>query len=261
MSSSSGDPKPVVTGYPAPLAAAAAYPYPAPPPPSYYSNIAPPPPQPQYYPRPYAAAAVAAPAYNPLFLRRLLSFFVALFLLVGLAVFIVWLVLRPRLPEIGVTSVAVSGFNLSASEQQLSADFDLNLAVHNPNRKMGIYYDHVTAAVLYGTETISEASLAPFYQEKGNTIAVRARFVAVGEYVDPDAVKGIRSDQSRGDGAVGFQVTVLAWVRFRSGAWRTRWHTMRVYCDDVPIGLKNGTTSSASGYLVGSTPKKCVANL
>ncbi|WOL11870.1 hypothetical protein Cni_G20634 [Canna indica] len=257
MSSSIGSPKPpLATGYPAPPAGAA-YPYPAPPPQSYYPSGAPPPPNPHYYPPAYAPPP---PRYNAVFLRRLLSIVVPLFVLFFVVVLIIWLALRPRLPEVSVSSAAVSGFNLSAlQQQQLFADFDLNFTIHNPNVKMGIYYDRLTAFVLYGSDTISETSLAPFYQAKGDTTAVRARLVAAGGYVDSDVVKGINSD--RGDGAVGFNIRVWAWVRFRSGAWRTRWHVLEVYCDDVMIGFKNGTNAAAAGYLVGSTPKNCVANL
>ncbi|URE38653.1 Late embryogenesis abundant protein [Musa troglodytarum] len=261
MISSAGEPKTVVTGYPA-ATAGSSYPYPAPPPASYYPNghPPPPPPQPLYYPTAYPAAA-PPPRYNTAFLRRLLSIAVALFLLFGLVTLIVWLVLRPRLPEFTVSSATVSGFNFSTSQQLLSADFDLNLTVHNPNSKMGIYYDHVTAVVLYDSDALVETSLAPFYQAKGAATALRARLVAVGMYVDSNIVKGINSDRGRGDGAVHFQVRVSAWVRFKPGAWKTRWHMMRVYCDDVPIGLRNGTSAAATGYLVGSTPKKCVVNL
>ncbi|WOL15542.1 hypothetical protein Cni_G24323 [Canna indica] len=262
MSSSASDPKPIATGYPAP-AAGAAYPYHAPPPPSYYHNGAPPPPQPHYYPPAYAAAP-PPPRYNTTFLRRLLLVAVSFFILLGLIVLIIWLVLRPRLPEVSVSSFSISGFNLSASQPQspqLSGNFDLNLTVHNPNGKMGIYYDRVTAAVLYGSDTLSETFLAPFYQWKGETTALPARLVAAGEYVDSDVVKGINSERGRGDGAVSFHVRVLAWVRFRSGAWRTRWHVLRIYCDNVPIGFRNGSTAATTGSLVGSTPKKCVSDL
>lgn len=256
MSSSAGNPKPaVVTGYPAP-GSGSAYSYSAPPPPSYYPNGAPPPPP--FYPPPPAYAP--PPRYNTTFLRRLLSIAVAVFILLGLLVLIIWLVLRPRLPEFAVSSATVTGFNLSAQQQQLSASFDLNLTVYNPNHKMRINYERVTASVLYASDILSENSLAPFYQGTGETTVLRARLSAPGEYVDSDVVTGIESDRGRGDGAVRFRVRVLSWVRFRSGAWRTRWHTLRVYCDDVRIGFRTGTNST-TGYLLGSAPKKCVVNL
>ncbi|XP_008784106.2 NDR1/HIN1-like protein 10 [Phoenix dactylifera] len=283
--SSASDPKPVVTGYPAapppPAVGAAyattgtAYSYSAPPPPSggaayptagtAYPYAAPPPHAALYYSSHYpnGSAPPAAPYGPPArphtrFLSRLLAVAVAFFLLMGLATLILWLVLRPRLPAFAVSSASVSAFNLSTSQQVLSSDFDLSLSVRNPNHKMGIYYDSVAAAVFYGSDAITETSLPPFYQGKGNATTVRARLVAAAAYVDADVAKGISSDRGPGDGVVNFHVRVLAWVRFRAGAWRTRRHVMRVYCDDVPIGFKNGTATV--GSLVGS-PKQCEVDL
>ncbi|XP_008799698.2 NDR1/HIN1-like protein 10 [Phoenix dactylifera] len=256
--SSASNPKPVVTGYPAAAAPSpaggAAYPYPAPPP-----HAAP------YYPAPYPNGAAPPPASygapfrpNTLFLRRLLAVAIAFFLLIGLVILILWLVLRPRLPVFAVSSASVSAFNLSAPQQLLSSDFDLALSVSNPNHKMGIYYDRLVAAVLYGSDTIAETNLPPFYQGKGNATTIRARLVAAAEYVDADVAKGITADRGRGDGTVNFYVRVLALVRFRARAWRTRWHVMRVYCDHVPVGFKNGTATV--GSLV-APPKQCQVNL
>lgn len=268
---STSDPKFPVTGYPAvapnggaATAAAAAYPYPAPLPQaansySYYAPqpgtaAAPPVVPPPYYPPAYAGASTSAlgPS-NTLFLRRFLAVAIAFFVVVGVATLILWLVLRPRLPQFSVSSASVSSFNLSSS-QQLSADFDVTLTVRNPNKKMGVQYDGVRAAVLYGGETISETSLPPFYQSKGNVTTVHARLVAAGEYVVGDVTNGINSDRSHGNGAVRFQFRVLSWAVFNSGGWRTRRHVMRVYCEDVSIGFNNSTVSS--GSLLGA-PKQC----
>uniref|UniRef100_A0A6V7QWL2 Late embryogenesis abundant protein LEA-2 subgroup domain-containing protein n=1 Tax=Ananas comosus var. bracteatus TaxID=296719 RepID=A0A6V7QWL2_ANACO len=262
---STSDPKAPVTGYPAvgpnggaaTATAAVAYPYPAPLPQaansySYYAPqpghaAAPPVAPPPYYPPAYAAASTSAlgPSNTPLppppprrghrLLRRRRR-----------ATLILWLVLRPRLPQFSVSSASVSSFNLSSSSQQLSADFDVTLTVRNPNKKMGVQYDGVRAAVVYGGETISETSLPPFYQSKGNVTTVHARLVAAGEYVGGDVTNGINSDRSHGNGAVRFQFRVLSWAVFNSGGWRTRRHVMRVYCEDVSIGFNNSTASLGS---------------
>uniref|UniRef100_A0A1D1YY22 Uncharacterized protein At1g08160 n=1 Tax=Anthurium amnicola TaxID=1678845 RepID=A0A1D1YY22_9ARAE len=251
------EPKPVVTGY---LAAGqpafpsagtsapahgAAYPYPAP----LYYAAQPPAPGPFHYP-------AAGPGGNgsAAFLCRLIAISVAVFLVVGLVTFILWLALRPHLPAFAVSSASVSSFSVSAS-QQLSADFNLSFAVRNPNRKVGISYDEVAAAVLYGPEAISKTSLPPFYQGKGNSTVVAASFAAAADYVDADAANGIAKERSSNGGVVVFHVRVTAWVRFRSGAWRrTRSHLMRAFCDNVRIGFSNAT--SAVGSLAGP-PQPC----
>lgn len=91
------------TGYPPPPAqysnnpngqtfstAGTAYPYAAPPPQNPYYN-----PNPYYGPDPYAAQRAT-------FLRRLLSILIASIVITGTIVFIVWLILRPQIPDFKV---------------------------------------------------------------------------------------------------------------------------------------------------------------
>ncbi|KAG6478316.1 hypothetical protein ZIOFF_061752 [Zingiber officinale] len=207
MSSYAGNPETaVVTGYPV-------YPPPPPPPPS-------PPPRPFYPPPPPSPPpADAAPSRFETFLdsHYFLIALAVLSFLVTLYVVISSLVLGPRMPEFTVSSACVTGFNLSAQQQQLSASFDLNLTVHSPNREMRIYYEHVTASVLYASDILSENTLAPFYQGTGETTVLRVRLAALGEYVNSDVARGIESDRGRGDGTVGFNLRVLSLLDFDPG--------------------------------------------
>ncbi|XP_042440255.1 NDR1/HIN1-like protein 2 [Zingiber officinale] len=246
MSSSAGNPKAaVVTGYPV-----------------SGSNGAPP--RRPFYPPPADAPPTR---YETFFERHRRSCIMALEVFICLVLFAVVifvvvisnLIPDPRTPEFAVSSACVTGFNLSAQQQQLSASFDLNLTVHSLNRDMRIYYEHVTASVLYASDILSENTLAPFYQGKGETSVLRVRLVALGEYVNSNVVRGIESDRGRGDGAVGFNVRVLSLYRFRSWLLNTSWYTLSVYCDDVLIGFGNGTNAATTGYLLGSAPKKCLA--
>ncbi|URE07778.1 Late embryogenesis abundant protein [Musa troglodytarum] len=182
---------------------------------------------------------------------------IASFLVLFVFNLVLWLVLRPNLPEITVSWAAVSGFNLTAAAQQLSADFNVSLTFHNPNDKLGIDYDEIGVAVLYDSEIISYAPIPPFYQEKGSTTAAGARLVAVSEYLSSDAAKAMDWDRSHGDGALSFIFRVFARVKFGSGAWWTRGDAMRAHCKDVRIGFGNGTVAAA-GALVGPSPKNCL---
>ncbi|KAF5949834.1 hypothetical protein HYC85_011827 [Camellia sinensis] len=91
----------LVAGYPHPLpqssnntngypAADTSYPYAAPPPQAAY-----------YYVQPY-------PDLPATFLRRLFGILIASFIIVATIAFIVWLILRPRLPEFQVDSLSLS---------------------------------------------------------------------------------------------------------------------------------------------------------
>ncbi|URE07777.1 Late embryogenesis abundant protein [Musa troglodytarum] len=242
------DPIPVVTGYPT----GAGYPNPYP----YVYGAPPPQPPPHAVPY-YPYGAGAAPPRSTVFVRSLCAVMIASFLVLFVFNLVLWLVLRPNLPEITVSWAAVSGFNLTAAAQQLSADFNVSLTFHNPNDKLGIDYDEIGVAVLYDSEIISYAPIPPFYQEKGSTTAAGARLVAVSEYLSSDAAKAMDWDRSHGDGALSFIFRVFARVKFGSGAWWTRGDAMRAHCKDVRIGFGNGTVAAA-GALVGPSPKNCL---
>ncbi|XP_078435116.1 NDR1/HIN1-like protein 26 [Wolffia australiana] len=235
------EPKPAVPGYPAPpppppppaaVAGGAAYPYPYPAPPLYY----PPPPQPR----------------SSLFLRRLVIVCVVFFLLFSLVTFVTWLVLRFRLPDVAIASASLSSFRLSPS-LRLSADLNFTFSLSNRNRKMGIFYDKIDAAVFLARDSLSETSLPPFYQEPRNSSLLTATVAAVDEYVDPDVGDAV-SKQRSSSGSVEFEVRMVAWVRFRSGGWKTRSHVMRALCDNVVIVFSNST--SLAGSLQGP-PRPC----
>ncbi|KAK1310408.1 hypothetical protein QJS10_CPA08g01371 [Acorus calamus] len=238
MSTYPKPPEVTVTGYPAssapppppPFTASTAYPYPAPPPPPYAAP----------YHHPYQ------PYQSPyrLFLRPLMIIAAAVLLAAGITTFIVWLVIRPRLPEFSVSSASVSG--LSTDAQSLTASFNVAFSVRNPSKKAGIGYDGVEAAVFYGGDSVVKTTLPPLYQGSGNSTIVRARLVAVGTYVPPGMVKGIADDRAA-KGTVSFGFAIRAAAYFRSGAWRPRQHLLTVYCDGVPFRFANSTAGVFSG--------------
>ncbi|MCD7462733.1 hypothetical protein HAX54_049268 [Datura stramonium] len=226
------DPNRPVTGYPAAGApppnpngyggsaqqqppSGIAYPYAAPPPSSaaYYHN------NPYYQPQPYATQRTT-------FLRRVIAMAIAAMVIAGTFVFIVWLILRPRLPEFRVDSFSVSNLNLSNS--LISANWDLGFTVRNPNKKMTLYYDDVAAAVFYDSVSLSDTTVPPFFQDKRAETTQKASFATASAYVDSRAFDGMNKERSR-RGAIGFDVRMVARVRFKAGAWRARRRFVRVY--------------------------------
>ncbi|RZC84136.1 hypothetical protein C5167_046923 [Papaver somniferum] len=235
------------TGYPAQTSNN----YPPPPPGTGYPYSAPPP---AYYnPNPYPHQT-----YDPqraTFLRRVKIAGISVFLIIGAITFIIWLVVRPHLPDFHVDSASVTNFNVTNS--QLSANWEIGFFVRNPNKKMTIFYDRIEGSIFYKDESLTETSLVPFFQEKKNETTISTRFTAMGTYVGERTAKDILGDKNNG-GGLRFNVRMLAWVRFRSGAWRTRRHLMRVFCEDVRIGFPNATSSA--GTLSGSS-KVCEVHL
>ncbi|CAL9168843.1 unnamed protein product [Musa hybrid cultivar] len=242
--------EPVVIGYPAagitaPLPSATAYTYATPRPDHYYAD-------------PRTGAAISA-NHNLLLYRILIAAAVA-FLLVGVISFFLWLFLRPSAPVFIVSSATVSAFNLSSPSgpsPQLSSSFNLALNVSNPNKKMGINYFHVAAAVAYDGVILAETALSPFYQEGRTSTTLQATLATRQESVGLDVARGMSRDRAT-SGAVRFDVKVEAWVWFKTLAWSTSSSVMKVYCEGISISLINETVTS--GSMAGPT-KQCQVNI
>lgn len=81
-----------------------------------------------------------------------------------------------------------------------------------------------------------------------------AKLTADSAFIGRDLVGDIAGDRSRG--TVKFNVQVLAIVRFKAGGWRARRRFLRVFCDDLPVGIKANGTGTLSGG-----PRRCAVGI
>ncbi|KAJ8749878.1 hypothetical protein K2173_013793 [Erythroxylum novogranatense] len=184
-------------------------------------------------------------------LRRLVVSVIAVTVIFFTILVIMWLAVRPRLPDFQLTSLSVSNFNLSSSSQTVTGNWHALFRVYNPNKKMKISYDVVDSSVLYRSEILSQTRVVPFKQDTRSQSLVEASYSVVNTYVDGWVVSDINGERSRG--SVGFNVKVVANVGFKVGGFGARRRLLRVFCDDVSVGV---TLSSKSGNLTGGT-KDC----
>ncbi|XP_004241340.1 uncharacterized protein At1g08160 [Solanum lycopersicum] len=236
------DPNRPVTGYPAaaapppnhngypsarPQPPATAYPYAAPP---YYNNYP--------YPDPYAAQ-------RNTFLRRVIAILVASTIITGTILFVIWIVILPRIPEFQVDSLNVSNLNLSNS--LITANWDLRFTARNPNKKLTLYYDEIAAAIFYDSLSIADTTVPPFFMDRVNETTQEVSFVASGAYVEKWAFEGMAKERAE-KASVRFNVRMVARVSFKAGAWRARRRYLRVYCGDLSVGV---ALNKSSGNLLG----------
>uniref|UniRef100_A0A2N9H225 Uncharacterized protein n=1 Tax=Fagus sylvatica TaxID=28930 RepID=A0A2N9H225_FAGSY len=74
------------------------------------------------------------------------------FIVMGVTIFIVWLVLRPRFPEFQVESVSLTNFSASNSSSSITGNWNFRFSVTNPNKKMSISYDVVQCLLFYNPD-------------------------------------------------------------------------------------------------------------
>ncbi|KAI3450764.1 hypothetical protein Pfo_007429 [Paulownia fortunei] len=236
-----------VTGYPAPNAngysaypppSGTAYPYAAAAPPTnaYYQQ--------NYQPDPNTAR-------RPTLLRRVLAFVIGLIVVFAAITFIVWLVLRPQLPQFRVDSFSLSNFTLG-NNSLMSFSSEVRLTARNPNRKMTLSYDHIETAIFYKSWSLADTMISPFSQDTKNETSLTANFAAAGSFVDKSAVDGINSERGS-NGNVGFNLRMVSRVRFKAKAWRTRKRFLKVFCGDLVVEIPS---NGRSGTLTGG-PRQC----
>ncbi|XP_076921316.1 NDR1/HIN1-like protein 10 [Bidens hawaiensis] len=217
--------------------------------PAYPTTAYPPQPQPTYFhvtPNPYASRPRAT------FVHRFFAFLIGCILITGIIVFIIWLVLRPQIPQFRVQTLTLTHFNLS-STSLISGNWDLGFVARNPNSKITLYYDEIGAAVYYKSDSISETTVPPFVQGTRNESALKAMFASVNAYVD--GRDGINEERSQG--TVSFNLRMVTRVRFQAGSWWARRRVLRVYCPDLSVRVNaNGNNGSLVGGL-----KQCSVGL
>ncbi|MFS7926428.1 putative Late embryogenesis abundant protein, LEA_2 subgroup [Helianthus anomalus] len=237
-----------VTGYPAttttghPTTTATAYPYITPPPQNPYFHVTNNP----YY-NPYAP-----PPRATTFVHRFFAFLIGIILTTGVIIFIMWLVLRPQIPQFRVETLTLTNFNVS-SNSLVSGNWDARFVATNPNSKIVLYYDEIEAAVYYKSDSISETTVAPFVQGVKNETKIRAMFASLTAYVD--GRDGISGERSRG--TVGFNLRMVSRVRFQAGSWWARRRVLRVYCPNLSVRVDG---NGGNGSLVGGS-KECSVGL
>ncbi|KAJ6343899.1 hypothetical protein OIU76_005612 [Salix suchowensis] len=169
--------------------------------------------------------------------RALCIFITILLLLAGLAVLIVWSIYRPHKPRFTVVGAAVNHLNTS-SPPYLSTSMQFTIVTRNPNRRVSIMYDRLTAYVSYRNQAITPPMvLPPFYHEKKSTVVMYPVLVGERVPVSVEVSDGLVMDEAYG--VVGLRVVLLGRLRWKGGAIKTGRYGVYVKCD-ILVGLKKG---------------------
>ncbi|XP_074294962.1 uncharacterized protein At1g08160-like [Silene latifolia] len=231
-----------------------------------YPQHPPPPQQPQqpnyYYPNPnpnqYNQQYYPPPPPPPprtIFYRRVMSALILTFIILAIILFIIYLILRPRVPIFTITSLSLSSLNLTTSPTppSLSATWTAIFQVTNPNTKLHVYYEAIEARVFYDRSLLALNQLPPFDQPVRDQTAITARLTAASAYIEPDLGRDFSDDRSKGN--IKFDVQVFALVRFKAGGWRARRRGLRAFCDGLIVNV-NGSSGGLSGG-----PRRCAVGI
>ncbi|GMH21772.1 hypothetical protein Nepgr_023614 [Nepenthes gracilis] len=175
---------------------------------------------------------------SPRTLRRgILAVITAFLLLTAIAAVVVWLIYRPQNPKFAVVSAAVYGLNTTAPPF-LETSMQFTLLTRNPNRRVSLIYDRLTAAVQYRNQAITQpVELPPLFQERHSSVVMLLAMGGGMVPVSKEVMEGVAAEEAYG--VVGLRLVVMGMVRYNAAAIRTRRYAVHVRCD-VLVGLKRG---------------------
>ncbi|OAY38107.1 uncharacterized protein At1g08160 [Manihot esculenta] len=172
--------------------------------------------------------AAATPGHSSL-LRVIAMVILALIVLMGLAVLITWLIIKPKQLVYTIENGTVSNFNLNYNH--LNASFDFKITVHNPNRRVSVYYDSFDVSLSYDDQTIAFNTLEPFHQPRRNVTQLETKVEARDAALSGGLSKDLRHEKQ--SGKIQLDVRIKARIRFKVGIWKTKHRTLRVLCPSV----------------------------
>ncbi|KAI3688177.1 hypothetical protein L1987_81886 [Smallanthus sonchifolius] len=162
----------------------------------------------------------------------------ALIVLVGLTILIIWLTIKPKKLVYSIDDGSIHNYNLS-NANHLNATYNFILRAYNPNKKVSVYYDKVDIVVLYDDDTISRGTIDPFHQPKRNATRFKLNLASHDVSLREEVARDLKVERS--SGRVEMVVNLRARIRFKVGAWKSRHYHMKVSC--APIMVHFSTSS------------------
>ncbi|KAK4415788.1 NDR1/HIN1-like protein 26 [Sesamum alatum] len=158
-------------------------------------------------------------------------------LLAGITALTVWLVYRPHKPKFRVVSAAVYELN-ATSPPFISTTMQFTVVTRNPNKRVSIFYDQLSAFVSYKNQAITPpVILPPLFHETKSTVALSPVLGGSALPVTAEVVNGLMMDEAYG--VVGLRLVLTGKLRYKAGAIRSRRYGVYVRCD-LFVGLKRG---------------------
>ncbi|TYJ33495.1 hypothetical protein E1A91_A05G107000v1 [Gossypium mustelinum] len=158
----------------------------------------------------------------------LLTTILALLLAAAIAAAVIYFVFKPESPNYSIESVAIKGFNLT-SPSPLSPEFDVTVRAHNPNDKIGIYYEKGSSVkVYYDDINLCNGALPAFFQPTNNVTLFKTALKGSGIELNNAVLRTLSDQQNKG--AVPFSLKLRAPVKIKVGSIKTWKITVKVTC-------------------------------
>lgn len=144
---------------------------------------------------------------------------IILLILIGVAIGVIFLVFKPKLPQYSVDSLRITDLRLNL-DLTLYARFDVKITANNPNEKIGIYYEKGgTLSVWFQGTDLCDGPLPKFYQ--GHRNVTKLDVALTGQRASGSTIMSALQQQQQ-TGNIPLDLNVDAPVRIELGTWKLR---------------------------------------
>ncbi|KAK8480900.1 hypothetical protein V6N13_145172 [Hibiscus sabdariffa] len=153
---------------------------------------------------------------------------VGFLVVVGVVVFLVWAILHPDKPRFTLQDVTIYDFNHTAPNL-LTSNMQISLSSHNPNEKIGIYYQKLDVVASYQNQQITLPSQLPRTYQGHLDVTVWSPYLyGNAAPVDPFVEQGLNQDLNTG--MVLLNIKVYGQLKWRVGTWISGQYQINVNC-------------------------------
>ncbi|KAK7257592.1 hypothetical protein RIF29_31664 [Crotalaria pallida] len=162
-------------------------------------------------------------------LRRVFGFIIAFIVLILFIIFLIWIILRPTKPTFMLQDATIFSFNLSSIPNTITITMQVTLLAHNPNKRIGIYYQKLDVYASYRSQQISLPTAIPATYQGHKDFTVWSPFLyASAVPVSPYTLSSLQQDQN--GGVVLVNVKVNGRVKWKVGTWISGRYHLYVNC-------------------------------
>ncbi|KAJ7981221.1 Late embryogenesis abundant protein [Quillaja saponaria] len=191
--------------------------------------------------------------------RWIFAGILAFIILVLIAIFLIWVILKPTKPRFILQDATVYVFNLSSTQPSitspipntLSTTIQATVSSRNPNDKVGIYYQKLDIYATYRSQQITyPTSLPSSYQGHKEITVWSPNLYGNAVPVSPYVLNSLLQDQNAG--AVLVNIKINGRVKWKVGTWTSGKYHIFVNC---PAYIRLAGDKNSGFGLVGPAVK------
>ncbi|KAG5126442.1 hypothetical protein JHK82_027277 [Glycine max] len=180
--------------------------------------------------------------------------------LIIILIFVLCIIFSTYTPSFTVTSITVSKFNVTTHAEELTATFNVEGILENPNLAYSIRYQSLDLALWFDNFTIASTTIKqpPFSTQGQTDTPVRAQFAMARRWL-PSGLASEIVAQRNYHGSVDFGATLVARFRYKFGVLHSKKvHHFKLYCHPLHVAFHSNSTT---GKLVALVDFKKIVNI